>query len=144
MKMAQGYVTDDGTFFESKFEATLYEAETRLRAHLRMADHALDQEKFLTVVFEVMPQMKEFVDAYEAQNTAARNQQAEDEKRKQDEDSEAPPAVESGGHVSSTEADLASLLKLPARRPSHVPDVGRGAPPEAIPERSKVDGAGGG
>lgn len=140
MKMAQGYVTDDGTFFESKVEASLYEAEMKLRAALP----SIDKENFLVVVLGVMPELRSYVNAHEAADTAARNQQAEDEKRKQDEDSQAPSVVESGGHVSSTEADLASLLKLPARRPSHVPDVGRGASSEAIPERSKVDGAGGG
>jgi hypothetical protein len=144
MKMAQGYITEDGTFFESKLEAELFEAELKLRGRFATLNLRVSADEFLAIVLEIMPQLKGYIDAYEATYTAARNQQAEDEKRKQDEDSKAPEAVESGGHVSSTEADLASLLKLPARRPSHVPDVGRGASTEAVPERGKVDGTGGG
>ena len=40
MKMAQGYVTDDGTFFESKLEAELHEAEALLRGNMGTSFHS--------------------------------------------------------------------------------------------------------
>jgi len=143
MKMAQGYVTDDGTFFESKVEATLYEAEMRLRmqlAHLT-AFPKLDADAFLAVVFEVRTQLRIYLDAHQAQDTAARNQQAKEQEREPPDSSQKAEVVEGGGYISGTEEDLARLLKLPTRGLGHVPDVGRGSQSEEVPNRREVDGA---
>jgi hypothetical protein len=145
MKMAQGYVTDDGTFFESKTEAVLHEAEAGLRRHLAdVSNGAIDADKFLGLVLEVMPALKGFIDAYNSAITTKLNQQAKDEDRGAADESE-PAKVDAGlGHVSSTEEDLASLLKLPTRGPSHVPDVGSGPHAKEVSKRRAKHGAGGG
>ena len=93
MKMAQGYITEDGTFFESKLEAELFEAELKLRGRFATLNLRVSADEFLAIVLEIMPQLKGYIDAYEATYTAARNQQAEDEKRKQDEDSAERPRL---------------------------------------------------
>jgi hypothetical protein len=136
MKMTQGYVTDDGTFFERKTEAELYEAEVRLRAALPDGD----RERYLVVLLGTITETKRFIDAYEAAHTPARNQPTESEVGGQDERSEEAPPLEGRGYVSPTEEDLAALLKLPVRRHINVPDVGSGSWPEEIPDRGKVDG----
>jgi len=141
VKMAQGYVTDDGTFFESKLEAELFEAEMRLRGQLVGMDAKLNPEQILAIIIEVMPDVRRYIDAYQAQDTAARNQQAKEQEREPPDSSQKAEVVESGGYVSGSEEELASLLKLPTRRPSHVPDMGRGAQSEEVPVRRKVDGA---
>ena len=144
MKMAQGYVTEDGTFFESKLEAELYEAEVLLRMALVGTNAALDPEKVLQIILAVMPQLRRYVDAYLATTAAHRNQQAQDEDRGETDEGKPPEADASIGHVSSTEEDLASLLKLPTRGLGHVPDVGSGAHAKAIPKRRAKHGTGGG
>jgi hypothetical protein len=144
MKMAQGYVTDDGTFFESQKEATLHEAESHLRAQLVRVNPELDGDKFLAIVFEVRSQLGSYLDAYNAATATKRDQPAEDEDRGET-DKDRPPEVDASlGHVSSTEEDLASLLKLPTRGPSHVPNVGSGPHAEKVSKRRTKHGVGGG
>jgi hypothetical protein len=141
MKMAQGYVTDDGTFFESKAEATLHEAETALRVSLVNLNNRLDVEKFLEITFAIMPELRRYIDAYNAANPT-QHDQAEVEDRETTGDSGTPEGAASVGHVSSTEEDLAALLKLPARGPSHVPDVGSGPRSKEVQERRAEHGSG--
>jgi len=144
MKMTQGYVTDDGTFFESQNEAALHEAEWLLRGRLTAAFPQIGQDGFIEVVLEVLPALKGYIDAYQAIQVIERDQQAQDEDRGAAADG-AQAKVDLGpGHVSSTEEDLAALLKLPARGRSHVPDVGSGPRPKKVSDRRKVDGTGSG
>jgi hypothetical protein len=141
--MAQGYVTEDGTFFESKLEAELYEAEVLLRMALVGTNAALDPEKVLQIILAVMPQLRRYVDAHYAASATKRDP-AEDEDGREADEGKPPEADASIGHVSSTEEDLASLLKLPTRGLGNVPDVGSGAHAKAIPKRRAKHGTGGG
>ena len=45
MKKTEGFVTDDGTFFESQVEAALHEAELRLRMQLAHLPTFPDSER---------------------------------------------------------------------------------------------------
>jgi hypothetical protein len=141
MKMAQGYVTEDGTFFESKTEAVLHEAESRLRGELAFKFPEAHADSFLTVIFELRSQMKEYIDAYNAAYPP-KPDQAEVEDREETSDSREAESAANIGHVSSTEEDLAALLKLPARGPSHVPDVGSGPRSKEVQERRAEHGSG--
>jgi len=135
--MAQGYLTEDGTFFENKAEAVLYEAELRLRSRLtKEFNSGIDPEKFLGVVLAVMPEMREYINAYHATkpDTQVKDREETSERR----EAEISTGV---GHVSSAEEDLASLLKLPTRRPSDVPDVGSGSRTEKVQKRRPKHGA---
>lgn len=144
MKMAQGYITEDGTFFESKLEAELYEAEVALRMSLVGVNASLDPEKVLETILAVMPQLRRYVDAHYATIATQRDQQAKEQDRRETDASEPPKADANLGHVSSTEEDLASLLKLPARGPSHMPDVGSGTHAAKVSKRREKHGTGGG
>lgn len=142
MKKTEGFVTDDGTFFESKVEAELHEAELRLRmqlAHLT-AFPDLNADAFLAVVFEVRTQLRTYIDAYNTATTSKRDQQAEEQDRAEAFDSREAKADGGIGHVSSTEEDLASLLKLPPRGLGNVPDVGRSPRTKKVPERRTKHG----
>jgi hypothetical protein len=144
MKMAQGYVTEDGTFFESKFEAELHEAEFRLRAQMAVEYPQIGIEGFIEIVQNLMSTLKGYIDAYNTANTAIINQQAEVKDRTEAQVSGATKADGGIGHVSSTEKDLEALLKLPARGHSHVPDVGSSPRPKEIQKRRTKHGVGGG
>jgi hypothetical protein len=139
--MAQGYVTEDGTFFESKLDAELYEAEMKLRGVLAGVYGGMNQELFFEVVLGLMPELWSYINAHQAVQTATRNQQAKEQEREPPDSGEKAEVVEGGGYVSGSEEELASLLKLPVRGPSHVPNVGRGSQSEEVPVRRKVDGA---
>lgn len=144
MKMAQGYVTDDGTFFESKMEAELHEAESLFRGNLAAEFPQLDPDKFIAIVYQVMPTLKGYIDAHYAAATIKRDQQAKEQDRGETDKGGPPETDASIGHVSSTEEDLASLLKLPTRGPSHVPDVGGSPHAEKVSKRRQKHGTGGG
>ena len=139
MRMAQGYVTEDGTFFESKKEATLYEAEFELRHKLSVGWPQIDQEKFFEVVLNVKENLWSYLNAYNATDTDERP--ATDAEVAEASASNEAKVDEGAGHVEPTEEDIASILKLPTRRHSNVSDVGSGASPEEVPDRRKVDGA---
>ena len=141
MKMAQGYVTDDGTFFESKNDAALHEAEMRLRSGLAGVYGGMNQEVFFEVVLGLMPELWSYIDAYNSAATVKLDQPTEDTDGAKANVSESPKADASMGHVSSTEEDLASLLKLPTRGPSHVPNVGGGPHAEKVSKRRQKHGA---
>jgi hypothetical protein len=138
MKQATGYITEDGTFFERQEEASLHEAEQRLRSRLVEVNGTVDPEKFMNLVLGVMRELKGFVDAYNAADTTERNQQDKDGEAV--DDSETPASDASIGHVSPTEEDLASLLKLPSRGPRNVPDVGSSPRPKEVSKRRPKHG----
>lgn len=139
MKQTKGFVTDDGTFFESEGEAQLYEAEFRLRGALSTTFPSLNQEPFFTIVLTLKRELTEYLNAHSTTN-AAKPDPDEGEVRDEDEVSEAPPVDEHPAIINSAEEDLASILKLPTRRPSHVPDVRSGTQPEEVSDRSALDG----
>jgi hypothetical protein len=141
MKKTEGYVTDDGTFFENHLEAALHEAESKLRGQLATAFPQVDIEKFLAIVLEVMPQLWSYIHAHNTASAAKSNQQAEEQDRAEAGDGREAKADGGIGHVSSTEEDLASLLKLPPRGPSHVSNVGSSPRTKKIPERRAKHGA---
>ena len=140
MKKTEGFITNDGTFFESKTEAELHEAESSLRAQLAVEYPQLSNERFFEVVQSVMPALKGYIDAYNTESAVKLNQQTKEQDRAEARDSREAAPDGGIGHVSSTEEDLASLLKLPPRGPSHVPDVGSGARTKKVPERRAKHG----
>jgi hypothetical protein len=134
MREAKGFVTDDGTFFEDDKEAALYEAELRLKARLAEVLPNLNQDAFFAVVVGAMQELTEFINAHHAWNPP---------KTKEPDGEAASGTAEDttgAGHVSSTEEDLASLLKLPTRGHSDVPDVGSRPRTEKVSDRRKKHG----
>lgn len=136
MKRAAGYITDDGSFFEKEDEARLYEAELRLRARLTAAVPVVDPDRFLGIVWNILPELREYLNVYKAPHA-----DAEVEDRAEDRREETAKADDGLGHVSSAEEDLASLLKFKARGSEHVPNVGSGARPEKVQDGRKKHGA---
>lgn len=143
MKKTEGFITKDGTFFESEMEAILHEAEAELRTRLDMVGPELhvDQDRFLALVFEVRSQLWSYLNAYTAASTPKPDKQAEEPNRAEAVDGRKATLDGSIGHVSSTEEDLTSLLKLPSRGLSPVPDVGSSPRSKKIPERRAKHGA---
>jgi hypothetical protein len=139
MKEAQGYVTDDGTFFESKLEASLYEAELDLRH--KLGSMTAEVEAFLAVVITLMPELRRYIDAHNAASTAKLDQQTEDEDRAETVNRSSTEIDAGAGHVSSTEEDLASLLQLPTRGPSNVSNVGSRPRAKEVSKRRAKHGA---
>jgi hypothetical protein len=137
MKKAEGFITEDGTFFEREEEAELHEAEMRLRTKLGVEYPDLSQGKFFEIVTQLIGDVGAYINAYQ---TANKRDPAESEVGEEVRVSEPAKADDGLGHVSSTEKDLASLLKLPARGSEHVPDVGSGSWPEEVPDRRKKHG----
>jgi len=141
MRKAEGFITNDGTFFERQEEAELHEAETKLRVKLSVDFPNLSQGKFFIILDDAIEVIGEYIDAYKAHDTAKRAE-TKDEIGDKVDDSEPPEAHDSLGHVSSTEEDLTSLLKLPTRGHGNVSDVGSSPRAEEVPHRRKKHGPG--
>lgn len=139
MKQTKGFVTDDGTFFESEYEAELYEAEFRLRAGLVATFPNLNQEPFFSIVLTLKHELMEYLNAHSTANATRRDP---DPTEIADEApvSEPPKANEHPAYINSAEEDLASVLKLPVRRHSNVSDVGSSTPAEEVSNGSAFDG----
>jgi hypothetical protein len=135
VKPVQGYIANDGTFFESKKEATLYEAEMELRDRIVKEYPLVELERVMHLLRAVMPQLRSYCDAYfYAPNTA------------EGEIGEAPvdltPTPDGHtGFFNGTEEDIKGILKLPIRGHSHVPDLGHRPYAKEIPDGGEVDGA---
>lgn len=140
MKKTEGFVTDDGTFFENQMEATLHEAESLLRGQLIAEFPQIDIDKFIAIVFQVMPTLKGYIDAHFAAGAAKLDKQAEEQDGTEALDSREAKADGGIGHVSSTEEDLAALLKLPPRGHSNVSNVGDSPRPKKVQERRAKHG----
>jgi hypothetical protein len=136
MKKVAGYVTGDGTFFESEQEAALHESEMRLRAKLSEKYPEMPQDIVFSIIFDTMRELQEFINAA---NTVERNK-TEEQDRREAEVSGAPEIAGGTGHVSSTEEDLASLLKLPTRGFEHVPNMGSRPRPKKVSDRRAKHG----
>ena len=145
MKMTQGYLTEDGTFFESKQEAALYEAEIRLRDAFTDRYQKGDVEVFMTVVRALRKQIGDYCNVYFTPspiNNDEPNAPAEIEER-EEAPASPPTTVDDRPRIlTGTEEDIASVLKLPTRRHRNVSDVGSGTLTEEIPDRGPIYGAG--
>jgi hypothetical protein len=137
MKKAAGFVTDDGTFFEDEQEAKMHEAESRLIRKLSEVLPETAVEQFISLIMGSSGEIEEYINAA---NTVERNK-AKEQDRGATEASGTPEVVGGAGHVSSTEEDLASLLKLPSRGHEHVPDVGDRSRSKKISDRRAKHGA---
>jgi len=145
MKPTQGYLTEDGTFFESKQEAALYEAEIRLRDAFTDRYQKGDVEVFMTVVRALRKQIGDYCNVYFTPspiNNDEPNAPAEIEER-EEAPASPPTTVDDRPRIlTGTEEDIASVLKLPTRRHRNVSDVGSGTLTEEIPDRGPLYGAG--
>jgi len=137
MKETKGYITDDGTFFETKEEALLHEAESVLRGAL--SSQTQDVDILLNYILHNIEPIRNYLNAYLAARYSTPDP-AQDENREEARNSPSSAMPENTGHVSSTEEDLKALLKLPTRGPSHLPDVGRGPHAEEVQDRREEHG----
>lgn len=67
MKKASGYVTADGTFYESATQAEYHEALSELRDKLdstKIDQRLIDPAKFINVLEQVIPQVERYINAY--------------------------------------------------------------------------------
>ena len=137
MKKASGYITADGSFFEKEEDATLHEAEMRLRARLAVDFSVVDPERFMGIVIALSTELKEYLNAYPYKRTDAED--TDGEKTGNGQEAKADDGL---GHIDSAEEDLASLLKLPPRGPEHVPDVGSRSRTEKVSDGRAKHGSG--
>jgi hypothetical protein len=134
MKEAKGFITGDGSFFEKREDAELFEAEGRLRDALAFTVPAVDPDRFLSIIEMCMTPVKVYIDAV----NKARPDIAENAAKVAA--TEQAPPDDGLGHISAAEEDLEGLLKLPVRGSSDVPDVGSRPRSEKVSNRSKKHG----
>jgi hypothetical protein len=129
MKSVRGFLADDGTFFDAKEDAELYEALHALEFSVK--NIGADPAKFMIVVEGCQEQLRRYLDA-----------------KSNYEKSEAvgpAPASDSVDHANDGRAEAdAPILKQPVDEHQHVSDVRSGVGAEAVPNDSAVDGTGSG
>jgi hypothetical protein len=135
VKPVQGYITSDGTFFESRKEATLYEAEMELRDSIVKEYPMVELERVMHLLRSVMPHLRSYCDAYFCTPNTTESEIGE---------ASAEPTPTTDGHTgffNGTEEDIKGVLKLPIRGHSHVPDLGHRPYAKEVPDGGEVDGA---
>jgi len=145
MKPTQGYLTEDGTFFESKKEAALYEAEIRLRDAFIERYQKGDVEVFMTIVRTLRKQIGDYCNVYftpSPVDITEPNTPAQEPIGEADDSGPPTTADDRPRILTGTEEDIASVLKLPTRRHRNVSDVGSSPSTEEIPDRGPLYGAG--
>ena len=145
MKPTQGYLTEDGTFFESKKEAALYEAEIRLRDAFIERYQKGDVEVFMTIVRTLRKQIGDYCNVYftpSPVDITEPNTPAQEPIGEADDSGPPTTADDRPRILTGTEEDIASVLKLPTRRHRNVSDVGSSPSTEEVPDRGPIYGAG--
>lgn len=139
MRKVSGWTTEDGSFFEEEKAANLYEHEQRLRKAIEASFEQVNPDKLMPVILKLLPQLKGYVNAYYTVQTNEVDLPEPEQKARvrRSEEAETPRGT---GFVSGTEEDLEAVLKLPPRRPRHVPDVGRSSLAEEVPDVGEIDG----
>lgn len=66
MKPVQGYLSDDGTFFDTAEDAKFYDAMHRLSFVLQ--NSSVNPERFITVIDKLHPEIRSYLDAKEARD----------------------------------------------------------------------------
>jgi hypothetical protein len=135
MKPVQGYVTNDGSFFESKKDAAQYEAELELRERISETYPTAELDGVMAMINKMMPQLRRYCDAYYCEPITTEGEVGEET------DNAAPQADGRSGFFDGTEEDLKGVLKLPTGRPRHVPDLGHRPYAKEVSDGGEVDGA---
>jgi hypothetical protein len=135
VKPVQGYIAMDGTFFESKRAAMLYEAEQELRARIVQEYPKVELERVMYLLVTVMPELRRYCDAHYNEPDLAESEVGEA--------SPEPQAKVDGGtgFFDGTEEDIKGVLKLPTGRHRHVPDLGHRPYAKEISDGGEVDGS---
>lgn len=133
MKATQGFLSEDGTFFESKAECELYEAELLLDA---VCDsHGVDPTAYKQMVRSSSQQTMRYIDAhhtYEEEVTSSGSQERE-----------YATSVSAPGD-SGSEDIAARLLELSPSSGEHMPTMGRGERTEGVSTEGEGVRVGGG
>lgn len=117
MKQVEGFLAEDGAFFESSTEAEYHEAKGALHDAAIPAD--IDPERLCAAIDQLFPQVERYVNAKKAHDAVAPEcafgQSIETETNR--------PRVNRTDEQRATEAN-APVLKQPSRKRQPVPDVG--------------------
>lgn len=114
MKPVQGYMSDDGTFFESKLEATRHDYEMQIRAYCVSHTPTIDAEKLMYHLEALADTATGYIDVtrqIEAHSSVA--SQAVAYQADEQEPEKAPPVFEQslGGHEPMSNVGSSSLPK---------------------------------
>lgn len=128
IRKVQGYVSEDGTFFESAAEANLHDTKQVLEGLLLGEFHNVGQ------IVEFMEANHAEVEAFIKSVQAVRGLEAERELANDPED-DADQADDGGG-----EEGAAPVLQQPTDSGEHLPDLGRSVSAKEIRDKRKKHG----
>ena len=128
MKSVKGFLADDGTYFDAREDAELYEALHALEFSVRSI--GADPSKFMIVVTGCQEQLRRYLDAKSSYEKSEATGPA------------APDSV-NNTNDSNTKAD-APVLEQSADEHQHMPNVRSGISTEAVRDDGPIDGTGGG
>lgn len=134
MKQAHGFITADGSFFESEYEAELHEAHQTLVGLMSIAELSYP-DSVLSFIGENNEAIERYIKASRVLQ-AVRREQETDEWDGLDPEDEADKKDEA-----ARDDQLTSVLKQSVGIDEYVPNMGRGQQPEKVQHRSKVDGS---
>ena len=110
VRKTEGYVTEDGSFFEKEKDAKLHEVELRLRSRLSETFPGIDQERFFGIMLAITNELVEYLNAYQAAHSDTKDKDGSTTGDKEKAEADDGLSVQH-----RPEEDLASLLQFPER-----------------------------
>lgn len=132
MKRVSGFLTNDGTYFDTEDEARLYDAMAALT--FAATNVGANPKAVFVIVDGCMNQIEEYINAKRAHQKAEHANPFSAE----------PTASPAFNYTNdgTTETPIPSILEQPPHVDEYVPDVGSGVGAEEIPDISKINGPG--
>lgn len=133
MKPAQGFLTDDGTFFDTAEDAAFYDALHALTFSATV--NGIDPEKLIRAIDSNQVEIARYLRAKSQKDSADYDRQRSND-----------PAAPTNDHPDDGYAKTvnASVFEQPTNVDEPMPDVGRSLFTEAIRDNGPVNGVGGG
>lgn len=132
MKRVSGFLTNDGTYFDTEDEARLYDAMAALT--FAATNVGANPKAVFVIVDGCMNQIEEYINAKRAHQKA--------EHANPFGPSAATPPVVNYTDDGTTETPIPSILEQSVDQYESMPDVGSGVIAEAVPNSGSVNGSG--
>ncbi len=140
MRAVRGYLTDDGTYFDTKVEAALYDSLHALR--FAATNIGVNPDKGLIFVDGCRDVIRRYIDAKEAYETAEQEHVYDAYQSGPLRTGTTAPLDIDFSILDGAKADSSSVQQQPSDEPQHVSNVGGGVGSEAIPDKCEEHGIG--
>lgn len=141
MREVTGFLTDDGAFYESMWEAETHEATYALTgAFKQYVGESGNVKRFQNVITNLAPEIRRYLNAIEGPAEQSETISEVDQATIERETRHKPPSTREHTPNDGLGSALEDLEQQQDRGPVHVPNVGDRAWSEEVQHRREIDG----